>query len=669
MPKTRENLIHLYWDKAVLLILAAVGIYVFLGRVISSPIEAGSTAGPKQTPKQLVEDLYRQSDALKEKMERSNPPEPNPSDYIGVIRKRFSGALPNDLPRNALTRQGPGVEETRLAKMATPPVLAPLKVRGHAGIGLIAPDSGTSRSTTQPASSVSGTETYWITVAAEFPFYRQYLAFAGLDPLVDEGRRLSEKDQRFVFARVDMQRQELMPDDSWSEAEDINPYELYRQKLPNTVKNLTELYSLSSDEEPSGNVNVLKSWLSRAGFQEFVVRPEFFTLAGFEQWYWPEEPLPDLADDRSSVSILAGELPKRDDAPKYRAVRNVTQDRLQVEPTRPNVAMDPLALPGGGLMGPDMFPGQPVMDSSVRSGSISAGRERIDRGRRVQIPRDYRQAETIRMWAHDSSVVPGRTYRYRMRVLLFNPLCGDERAENSKVRTLAWLEGPWSDWSEPAQTLQKRVPYFTGVSPARGSKPPRAKVTVYAWQNGWWYEHLFFYSDAGSIVGDSVDVPHFVFGDGPVSARSTDLPRAGFGGAPDLRRPTSARRDTKPDGPGPRPKVTVDFTTDWSIVDFTSEVQFNQPVDKESTAFEAVSTAELVVMEQETKRLVKRYVVIDGDDLRRKELEQIVARQEAAFRDMQRQLRQLDRQTTGPRAAPRPPTRSDSGFPGLRLRP
>ena len=105
-----------------------------------------------------------------------------------------------------------------------------------------------------------------------------------------------------------------------------------------------------------------------------------------------------------------------------------------------------------------------------------------------------------------------------------------------------------------------------------------------------------------------------------------------------------------------RAKLTVDFTTDWTIVDFAPEMQLNQPVDKESTAFKAVTTAELVVMEQETKQLVKRYAVIDGDDLRRQQLEQIVASQEAAFRDMQRGLDDR-RPVRIEQSRPSPPTR------------
>ena len=628
MPKAKENPIYLYWDKALLLLLAAVGVYVFLGRVVSSPIKIEGAGQSKMTPDQLVDDLYQDAKDLQDRINRARPEEIEATDYAGFIRGRLDETLPDNLPRNPLTFKGAGVKElAREESIVTPAVLSPKNIRGRAAIGLIHTGSETSRSRTQPIAT-SGRETHWITVAAEFPFHRQYLAFAGLDPLVAENRRLEENDQRFVFARLDLQRQELQADGSWSKAEDVNAYELFREGLPTTVENLGKLYSLSADEESSENARALREWLSRDGFQEFIVRPEFFYLTGFEQWYWPEEP-PDLEDERNIATTLAGPLPTRDESPKY---RDVSRARTTTDRGRTTVA-DRAGFPGGlpgenmvmpPVMAPGMAPGtQPRTTSTSRSRSTSAGRSQYNRGQRIGIRQDYRQ-ETIQMWAHDSTVVPGATYRYRMRVLLYNPLCGHELAASGKVRESGWLEGPWSGWSEPVETMKKQSFYFTGVSPARGSKPPRARVTVYAWQDGWWYENLFFYSDAGSMIGSIRDVPHFAMSE-------AELPRT----TRDAR--GAASRRTRPVGTGARAKVKVDFTTGWSIVNFKPEVQLDQPVNGESADAGTVTTAELEVKEQTTGRVEKRYVVIDSDNIRRKEVAEIVARQEAAFKEMRRE--------------------------------
>jgi hypothetical protein len=169
--------------------------------------------------------------------------------------------------------------------------------------------------------------------------------------------------------------------------------------------------------------------------------------------------------------------------------------------------------------------------------------------------------------------------------------------------------------------MQKRLFYFTGVSPARAGKPERARVTVYAWQDGWWFSSLFFYFETGSVIGSVKDVPHYVLEE------------------VDAERRIDTRRMTRPDAGGPRrAREKVDFTTGWEVVEFNPEVELKREVEGNPEKTETVSTGELVVREQSTQKSEKRYTVIDNGDLRRQELAEIVARQEAAFRELQRGL-------------------------------
>ena len=633
MPKTRENFLLLHWDKLLLLILAAAGIYVFLTRVLSSPNRTGDRLGKPTSPQQLVADLSENTAKLKSQLQQSKKIEVEPLGDYDQVKNRLED-IPRDLPRYPLTAEMPGAKEIPgLTYIATPIVLAPLNLRAQAGLGLLASASPANRGTVQPASSASGAQIYWVTVAAEFPFNQQYLAIAGLDPLIDKERRLPEKNQYLLFARLELQRQELLPDGSWSQAESINPYQLYSRDLPDTVKNLSELYTLPSGEEQSlsNNVDVLKSWLSRSGFQEFIVRPEFLTLDGFEQCYWPEES-PDLTDTQSRFKTFAGELPKRDEAPRYRAIDKTIASTTAVPRT-----------PAGYLLGPDAFrlegPMLPNLLGPTGTGPAAIGPRPMltGRGRGERIPITQKPGleyapKTIQMWAYDSTVLPGRTYRYRMQVLLFNPLCGNERAESRKVRTLAWLEGQWSAWSAPVETMQKHYFFFTGVSSPVGAKPPRARVSVYAWQDGWWYTYPFSYSDPGQRIGSSMEVPDYR----PASLEDLSNSRSGRTGV--TTRSAGGGGRTPSTVPVPRPKISVDFTTGWTFVDLNPEVQLDRPVDNSSASFQAVTAPELVVMDQATKQLVERYSAIDNGDLRRQQLEEIIARQEKAFREVYSRL-------------------------------
>ena len=96
-------------------------------------------------------------------------------------------------------------------------------------------------------------------------------------------------------------------------------------------------------------------------------------------------------------------------------------------------------------------------------------------------------------------------------------------------------------------------------------------------------------------------------------------------------------------------------------MDFSPEMQLEQPSDRESTKIETITTAELVVTEQATQEIEKRYTVIDSDNLHRQELEQTVARQEAAFREMQRGLDDRSRPSRTDRSRTPPPIMPPGG--------
>lgn len=646
MPKARENFILLYWDKVLLLILAAVGIYVFMTRVLSSPIKTSDLPGKSLPPHELAGELVQQTAELQRRLQQAEPPEVKPPDYFEQISKSLE-SIPRDLANYPLTPNMPGREDITVNSIATPAVLTPVNLRCQSGLGLVTGSAASPArrvESVQPVSSVSGPPTYWVTIAAEFPFYKQHLAIAGLDPLIDEDRRLPKEDQQVLFARLELERQQLLPDGSWSDAEQVSPYELYSQALPKTINSLKELYTLSSDDEKTTNVDSLRSWLKRSGFQEFIVRPEFFSLQGFEQWYWPEK-APDLTDRQTRLQTLAGAIP-RDDAPRYRAVDRTATPTATAIPTYRDRRLLPFGLGGPDIMfAPDMtgFPEPTTGPIRSRTRTISTGRGRFER---IPIPQGYgleNVPDTIQMWAHDSTVLPGRTYRYRMRLLLFNPLCGNERAESRKVRTLAWLEGPWSQWSEPVEAMQKRYFFFTSVSARTDTRPPRARVSVYAWQDGWWYPYPFSYGDPGQSIGSPMDVPDYTVS----SSSSRTFRLEGLTSTRSSGRPGSR---TRPPGPGPRPKINVDFTTGWTFVDLNLDVQLDQPVDNASASSEAVTTtSELVVKDQATGQLATRYSALDSDDPQKQWIEEVISRQEKAFREIYMPPeRRLDRRPRAP---------------------
>lgn len=85
------------------------------------------------------------------------------------------------------------------------------------------------------------------------------------------------------------------------------------------------------------------------------------------------------------------------------------------------------------------------------------------------------------IWAHDTTAEPGKTYKYRVRVAIKNPLY-DIQGVKPEVAKVLDLGTGWSDWTKPV-TLPNFVNiFFAGTV---GKDPNKAaKMYVSRWQNG-----------------------------------------------------------------------------------------------------------------------------------------------------------------------------------------
>ncbi len=427
MPKTINNLLLQYWDKALLALLAIIVLFIFFTRVRSSPIEAANQNGAKNLTKKLTQDADRLADRLK-KSRLAEPPRESTDDpdLFGPDIELAEGYQGN-LTQTPLTMFPPGGGTVKVAgNIPTPEVLAPLALQVQTSLGIPAPTT-TSANTGAPESQQ---QIHWVTVAAKFPFRQQYERFAALDQNV-----VPENEVHLLFVRLELQREELQPDGSWSQAVSVNPYELYEGRLPSATGTLADPYSLPRRQEEMQNRDSFRSWLASAGFQEFIARPDFLPLTSFEEWIWPQQ-LP-TGDDDLPAPVLSGKIPK-DSAPKYREITaggTRRSGRATVYRPTPNATTRQPGFEGVTIFGggPNLMGGyQPSPTTTPTTTRRTSSRRS---GERSQIPQTYktlydsdRGPEDVEIWAHDAAAEPGKVYRYRMRVLLSNPLCGKERA-------------------------------------------------------------------------------------------------------------------------------------------------------------------------------------------------------------------------------------------------
>lgn len=111
--------------------------------------------------------------------------------------------------------------------------------------------------------------------------------------------------------------------------------------------------------------------------------------------------------------------------------------------------------------------------------------------------------DTITFWAHDDTVEPGASYRYRIRIGVFNPVAGtgqvqeEDAASNNKVIL-------WSDFSEVTDIVDipERL-YFFPINVQEAAKSVEVQVCKYVM--GYWYSEQFMVK-RGDIIGKTAKV-------------------------------------------------------------------------------------------------------------------------------------------------------------------
>lgn len=86
----------------------------------------------------------------------------------------------------------------------------------------------------------------------------------------------------------------------------------------------------------------------------------------------------------------------------------------------------------------------------------------------------------IVIWVHDDTVQPGKTYRYRIKYILKNPVYNTKNLAAPAIAQQFAIPSQPCAWTEPV-TIATRTQYFiVGAFPTRNT----VKVAVYRWQEG-----------------------------------------------------------------------------------------------------------------------------------------------------------------------------------------
>jgi hypothetical protein len=169
------------------------------------------------------------------------------------------------------------------------------------------------------------------------------------------------------------------------------------------------------------------------------------------------------------------------------------------------------------------------------------------------------------VWAHDETVEPGKTYRYRMRMKIRNPVYSTNMVKDLALAKPMELpvdkDKGWSEWTKPVEVKPRVAMFLAGGTTGNNNM---VRFDVYRWQDG------------------------------------------------KVNKPAAAIAVTPGDMVGGPDKLGIDYTTGWTLVDIRT-----------------VGNDARVTLVDDTGTQRVRHFKADSSDAHRKELEQQHTKQQA----------------------------------------
>ncbi len=339
-----------------------------------------------------------------------------------------------------------------------------------------------------------------------------------------------------VFAAVQLQRQEMLNDGSWS----------FWQDLPRSkVEHYRDMFEIIEevDELPLGGIKVRLLQFDTHDVRTNLLQPKAYQIASAEEEWFPP-------------SLHKGFLEqlKKEKMEEKREAREAEREQEQESDDRRNRRTDTRVGTGGraggrleglggamGLFGGGTRTRRSPTDRRTDRGRLTDGRGAIESRSTRRRGRDDRETERERLlrnteaerepsigdfydeldkisiarkadlsklreplvfWAHDDTVEPEKSYRYRIRLGVFNPIAGTNQLSEQdswlKDKVILWSE--FSDITEPVDIPAKIYMFARDIQEAAKT----VTVQVCKYMLGYWYSEDFAVRQ-GEVIGKVVE--------------------------------------------------------------------------------------------------------------------------------------------------------------------
>ena len=542
MRKKGGNFFEEHIEKIVLFLVGLLCIWLLITRVIISPNKVVLYAGVTLGPGQLDLRISQEAELLKLKLD--SKPEPLPpykrrvDSFVGLVNQPIGDidvSLYWPLPIHSTTDYNdkrkyrmPWIGEVNGA------IISYIRAVAYMPIVEIDEENRYELLVSRP------NDIDFVTVEANFDiaglYERFYNSFAGDGVEQEEWRDpcLAEP----VFAAVQLQRQELDADGSWGQW----------QIVPRTkIDPHKKMFESVGDVEglPPGGIKVRLLRFDDAEVRMDLLRPEAYKIASTkEEWFPPSlhkkyvERQQEIEMEKRRRDKEAERLERELEREKLREEREEARDdrRGRTSETGSNRGQyggrrsdytrreEPF---GTGRVGRETRTRRGRGDRRSETETLSRREEREERAkereerlrelketaRTITLDDIYQELDEILItsktnlrkirepllfWAHDDTVEPGKSYRYRIRLGVFNPIAGTnrfyEQDEDLKDKIVLW-----SEFCEAEEIV--KVPgtlYFFPRDVQDAAKVVTVNVARYAL--GYWYSKDFAVKP-GEVIG------------------------------------------------------------------------------------------------------------------------------------------------------------------------
>jgi hypothetical protein len=533
MIKKSSNFLERHLEKLVLAGVGIVCIWLGLTRVVISPNKVQFNR-KELAPAQIDSYTYMLALNLEQKLgedpEPTDPPEPKYDAFAALVEGNMEADRPyNELfptvaklyptagnyaisdivPALILPNPSINVEQTVEDREYSLPLVAkaydPLAshVRGvvYMPTAMVDQDNHYTGKNSEP------NDLDFVTVQAKFNVFELYKSFYesfASDDVPEEWRDPCLAVP--VFSAVQLDRQELRADGSWSGW----------QVVPRTHIDLRrDMFDLrEAGELPPGGIKVRLLQFRGWEMARHLLQPEAYRIASAEEEWFPPSLRPKYL-----------EAQRKEEARERRELMDKKEREREKE--RPRHGRDRGPYRGRGIGSYESRDSRAsAEDRAHRGRSVGFGApgrtESSSTGRKESAKHDYEDAmgelfaeldkllitektdlsvmtEPLVFWAHDDTVEPGKTYRYRVRLGLFNPVAGmnkiSEQNEPRKNEVILW-----SAFSSPTDPLD--IPERLYFFPLREAGKV-VTVQVSRYQFGYWYNWNFPVQQ-GEVIGTVV---------------------------------------------------------------------------------------------------------------------------------------------------------------------